>query len=422
MTDKANLTKRILSGMAIGVIIGLATGWLPAGSIRDQWLIGGLFQLIGGLFLQSIRMLVVPLVFVSLVCGAAALGDLSRLGRVGVRTLVFYLITTALAVSLALGISLLIQPGSGLRLEDVKTSGEIQTAAREPLIQHLLDLVPTNPVTALAEGKMLQVIFFALFTGLAAVAAGEKSRRFLEIFESTNEVLMSMVDLLMVLAPYGVAALIARTFADVGLDAVKPLMLFAFTVLAGLLLHMLLVYMTALRVIGRLKPGQFFRNFAPAMTVGFSTATSSGTLPVSMETLEARCGVSRKISSFTMPLGATINMDGTAIMQGVAVVFIAGVFQIPLSVQALITVVLTATLASVGTAGVPGVGLITLTMVLESVGLPVAGIALIIGVDRILDMARTAVNITGDAVVTILVAQSEGEFNQQIFDAENAAV
>lgn len=419
MENRLSLTKRILVGLVLGAIFGLGLTMLGKGSLKDIW-IAGIFDLVGGIFINSIRMLVVPMVFVSLVCGVTNLGDVTRLGRIGVKTMAFYLVTTAIAISLALSVSSLVQPGSGLSLAEL-SKHEASIGARQPLVKILKNIIPTNPIAAMAEGNMLQIIFLALLTGISATLVGNSARPVIELFHSANSVIMKMIMLLMHLAPYGVFALIAQTFASVGMDAMLPLLKYTFTVLFALLLHMVFVYLGALRVLGKLSPWQFIRNFVPAMSVAFSTASSNGTLPVTIETVEERCGVSESVASFTLPLGATINMDGTAIMQGVAVVFIANVYGIPLPLGSFLTVILTATMASIGTAGVPGVGMITLSMVLESVNLPVEGIALIIGVDRILDMARTVVNITGDAVCTLLIAKSEGEFDQEAYNVHSPA-
>ncbi|RKD34344.1 dicarboxylate/amino acid:cation symporter [Thermohalobacter berrensis] len=418
MKNKSSLTKKILIGLVLGALFGLILNKVPSGYIKDTLLIDGILQLVGGIFINAIKMLVVPLVFVSLVCGASAIGDIKKLGRVGGKTLLFYLITTCIAITLALVLGKLINPGIGLDLSNVlkvePTIGESKS-----LVNVITDMVPNNPIAALANGSMLQIIVFALLTGVTMAMIRDKAQPVIDIFNSLNEIMMKMVMVIMTIAPYGVFALIAKTFATVGYDAMLPLLKYMIAVLLALVLHATFTYMGALGTIGKLNPIQFFKNFAPAMGVAFSTASSSGTLPVTIDTAENRCGVSKNIASFTLPLGATINMDGTAIMQGVAVIFISQVYGIDLSLQALITVILTATLASVGTAGVPGVGLITLSMVLQSVGLPVEGIALIIGIDRLLDMSRTVINITGDTVCTILIAKSENEFDKDIYYAKN---
>jgi Na+/H+-dicarboxylate symporter len=418
MHKKNSLTIHILIGLVLGALVGIVTSYLPEGSLRDVWLIEGIFELVGSMFINAIKLLVIPLVFISLVCGVSALGDITRLGRIGGKTMAFYLISTSIAIALALIVAQQIKPGSGL---DMTKLVEQQPSINAPqsLVKTLQKIVPENPFMAMAEGNMLQIIFMALLVGIAATMSGEAAKPVLDIFESANEVIMKMVVIIMYFAPYGVFALIAKTFATVGFDAMLPLIKYTITVLLVLLLHITVVYMLALRGLGKLDPIKFFKNFLPAMSVGFSTASSSATLPITIETVEKRCGVSKSVASFTLPLGATINMDGTAIMQGVAVVFIAQVYQIDLTLGSFLTVILTATLASIGTAGVPGVGLITLAMVLESINLPVEGIALIIGIDRLLDMSRTAVNISGDAVCTLLVAKSEKEFDLEIYESDN---
>lgn len=421
MKGKTSLTQKILIGLILGVFFGIILNKLPASYIKDTIIINGILKLVGGIFINSIKMLVVPLVFVSLVVGASAIGDVNKLGRVGVKTILFYLVTTCIAITLALIVANIINPGIGLDLSNVLKK-EPTIGAAKSFVDVIIDMVPRNPIASLANGTMLQIIMFALLTGVTMALIREKAQPVIDIFNSLNEIMMKMVMIIMLIAPYGVFALITKTFATVGFDAMVPLLKYMIAVILTLLIHAILTYMGILGGLGKLNPLQFFKNFAPAMSVAFSTASSNGTLPVTIETVEQRCGVSKNIASFTLPLGATINMDGTAIMQGVAVIFVSQVYGIDLSLQAFLTVILTATLASVGTAGVPGVGLITLSMVLQSVGLPVEGIALIIGIDRLLDMCRTVVNITGDAVCTIIVSKSEGEFDEEKYYAKNKEV
>lgn len=418
MKKKSSLTKKIFIGLFLGIITGLILNIMPSSYLTETIIIGGILKLVGGVFISGIKMLVVPLVFVSLIVGASAIGDPKKLGRVGSKTIVFYMITTGVAILIALGLALITNPGIGLDLSNVVKSDPTIGEATS-VIDTIINMVPRNPISALASGKMLQIIVFALLTGVSIALLGKKAKPVLTLFDSLNEVMMKMVMIIMEIAPFGVFALIAKTFATVGFEAMVPLLKYFITVLIALGLHLVITYMGMLTFIGKLNPIQFFKNFVPAMGVAFSTASSSGTLPVTLKTAQERCGASESISSFTLPLGATINMDGTAIMQGVAVIFISQVYGIDLTLGAIVTVVLTATLASVGTAGVPGVGLITLSMVLQSVGLPVEGIALIIGIDRLLDMTRTAVNITGDTVCTLLISQFEGEFNEKVYYAKN---
>ena len=420
---QSSLTTRIvigmLAGIAVGVVLnGLLTSVLdPEG--RVAWLIqGGLikgvFYVGGAIFMASLKLLVVPLVFVSLVCGTAALEDVSRLGRIGGKTLGLYLLTTAIAVSLALLTAVWVAPGDGLELPT-----ETNFVAREApgLAETLVNIFPTNPIQAMAEGNMLQIIVFALLFGFAMTLSGDPGRRLLGVFEDANRVILRLVEVLMQVAPYGVFFLLAKVFAIQGLATILDLFQYFVTVLVVLLMHGLLVYPALLFVFSGLDPRALLRKMRTPISFAFSTASSNATLPVTLETVEEKLGVKNSVASFTIPLGATINMDGTAIMQGVATAFIAQAYGVELSVTQLLVVVLTATLASIGTAGVPGVGLIMLALVLNQVGLPVEGIGLIIGVDRLLDMVRTAVNITGDSVVSCIVAKSEGEFSPETYAA-----
>ncbi|GAB1488212.1 dicarboxylate/amino acid:cation symporter [Opitutaceae bacterium] len=419
MPKKRNtLTLHILIGMGAGLVTGGLInligndGWIQAG------LTEGLLQVVGRVFLASLQLLVVPLVFISLVCGSAALDDVRKVGRIGLKTASLYLFTTATAVAIALAIAVVVQPGRGFELS---TDTTFVPGEAPPLTEIIVNIFPSNPVRAMAEGNMLQVIVFAVLLGLALVMAGDAGKRILGLFEDANAVMMKLVTIIMVVAPYGVFALLARTFAAEGFAAIAPLAKYFVLVLAVLLIHGLGVYPLLLKVLTRLSPLQFLRNVRAVPIFAFSTASSSATLPVALETAEKRMGIGNPVASFTLPLGATVNMDGTAIMQGVATVFIAGAYGLTLTLSDYGMVVLTATLASIGTAGVPGVGLVMLSMVLNQVGLPVEGIALIIGVDRLLDMVRTAVNVTGDLVVSCIVAKSEGQLDETVFNAKNPA-
>jgi Na+/H+-dicarboxylate symporter len=411
------LTRRILIGMALGLALGIGLNALGNDGAVRTWLTDGLLQVGGAIFLASLKLLVVPLVFVSLACGTAALDDITRLGRVGGKTLGLYLVTTAIAVTLALLAAGLFQPGVGFELESAVT---FQAKEAPSLVETIVGLFPTNPVRAMAEGNMLQIIVFAGLFGLALTLAGEPGRRVHAFLEDTNAVILRMVMMLMVLAPIGVFCLIAQVFADQGFEAIRPLAQYFFVVLGVLLVHALVTYPVLLTGLAALNPVPFLRKMRDPVALAFSTASSNATLPVTLRTAEVRMGVRNSIASFTVPLGATINMDGTAIMQGVATGFIAQAYGIDLGFIDYLMVVLTATLASIGTAGVPGVGLIMLAMVLRQVNLPVEGIGLIIGVDRLLDMTRTAVNVTGDAAVSCVVAKSEGELDLSIYNDPQA--
>lgn len=418
---KSNLTRNIFIALILGIIVGVIFNKMPESKLIDEIIVGKGMAFIGSLFIRSIKMLVAPLVFFSIVCGSSSIGDIKKLGRVGGKTLGFYLTTTAIAISISIALALLINPGIGLDLSQISSQ---QPTIKEavPLGDVLLNMIPKNPIKALADGEMLQIIVFSILLGIAMSLVGEKAEPVKRVFDGMNEMMLKMVTMIMYIAPIGVFGLLVKTFSELGFEAMIYLGKYMLTVIFALIVHGVVTYLGALKTLGKVSPIQFIKNFAPAMSVAFSTATSSGTLPVTTEMVEERCGVSKEVASFTLPLGATINMDGTAIMQGVAVIFIAQVYGITLTVPQILTVVMTATLASVGTAGVPGVGLITLSMVLQAVNLPVEGIGLIMGIDRILDMTRTAVNITGDAVCTILIAKSESEFDEDIFYKDNKEI
>ncbi|KIL46793.1 dicarboxylate/amino acid:cation symporter [Jeotgalibacillus soli] len=403
---KLNLTAKILIALVIGIIVGLSLNIFAPNLFAplDVYL----FTPLGQIFLNLITMIVVPIVFFSIVLGVAGLGDPKMLGRMGVKTVGAFLITTAIAIVIGLALAIVIQPGAGSPFsEDELAASEFDASEAPSVSETLLNIIPTNPVAAMAEGNMLQIIAFAIFIGIALTALGEKTKGVLSLFEQGNDIMMFLVGIIMKFAPLGTFGLIASALGKAGFESLRNILLYAVVVLIALIIHGIVTYGTIVAVFAKKNPFWFFKNFFPAMAVAFSTSSSNATLPVSMETAQKRLNVPKPISSFVQPLGATINMDGTAIMQGVATIFIAQVYNIDLSFTALLTVVLTAVLASVGTAGVPGVGLIMLALVLTSVGLPVEGIGLIIGIDRILDMSRTAINITGDAAVALYVAETE---------------
>jgi len=468
--DSHALTIKIIIGMIAGISLGLILnyfGWV------DGWVktlvVDGAFLVVGKIFVASLQLLVVPLVLVSLICGTAALDDIRKVGTVGLKTLVLYLATTAIAISLAMGAALIVKPGKGIdgpamvegkqaevdavtrKIEDLGLGiSEVKQAVNElaekvegveppfaleegtavqkrgayepkeapPFSQVLIDIFPRNPFAAMSEGRMLQVIVFAVLFGLALTQSGEAGQRILGVFSDLNAVVMKLVVMIMLLAPYGVFCLVSRTFATQGGEALLPLFKYFVLVIGVLLLHGAVTYPVLLASLARLNPLQFLKQMWEVQVFAFSTASSNATLPVTLNAVENKLGVKNSVASFTVPLGATINMDGTAIMQGVATIFIAQAWNIDLSFAQLGMVIVTATMASIGTAGVPGVGLIMLSMVLLQVGLPVEGIAIIIGIDRILDMIRTAVNVTGDAMVTCVVGKWEGALDKDKFNQD----
>lgn len=416
---KLGLTSKILIGLFLGILFGVILSKMPGSYIKDTVLLGGIINVIGNGFTKAIKMMVVPLVFVSLVCGVSAMEDIKKLGRIGFKTMGFYLMTTAVAICISLALGVLLKPGAGLDLGTV-ASQSTTIAKNQSLSEIILNMIPSNPIEAFAKGEMLQIIFFAMLTGVSISLVGEKAKPLKKLFECANEVCMKMVSVIMMFAPFGVFALITNTFSTVGADAIESLVKYILVVLLGLLLHVVVVYGGSLKVFTKVSFIGFVRKFSKVAAVTFSTASSNASVPVSLELME-EMGVSKSIRSFTIPMGATINMDGTAIMQGVAALFIAQVYGVHLGINDMLTIVLTATLASVGTAGVPGVGMIMLSMVLQSVGLPLEGIGLIMGVERIIDMFRTTVNVMGDNTCTLVVASSEKELEVTNIDAAEVA-
>lgn len=397
--NKLSLSTKIFIGLALGVMAGLMFQSSP--EVATIYI-----KPLGNLFLNLIKMIIVPLVLSSLVVGSASTGDVGKLGRIGIKTLAYYLVTTAIAVVLGLFLANMVNPGLGLSIP-VDATAEAKEVPS--VIETFLNIIPTNPIQAMADANMLQIIFFALILGIGITLVGEKAKPFLTFFDSIAEVCYKIVAIIMAFAPIGVFGLITPVVAEHGPSALLPLLKVIITVYLSCFLHAAIVYSGAVYFSSKMSPVTFFKGAAPAMMVAFTTSSSSGTLPITMRCAEENLGVPKSISSFVLPLGATINMDGTALYQGVCALFVAQIYGIDLTFVQQLTIVLTATLASIGTAGVPGAGLIMLTMVLQSVGLPLEGMVLVGGIDRILDMARTCINITGDMAGAILVSATEGE-------------
>jgi len=415
MRDAARQTKSILialvAGAATGIAINLAKGVLPW---LDTVLVDVVFKLLGDVFRNGLMLLVVPLVFFSLTGGVASLRNLGELGRVGGRTLVLYVLTTVVAVSMALALALFFKPGADV---DQATTAFTPPAPPPPLLDQLIAMVPTNPVQALATMNMLQIIVFSILLGTAILMAGEPGQRVRAIVDDVGAVVMKLVTIVMLFAPVGVFALLARAIADLGFDQIIKLIQYFLLVLGTLLLQLLVVFPLMLRSVGGLDPRPWLRKMREVWLYAFSTSSSNATLPVTMRVVEQRLGASNRVASFTVPLGATVNMNGTAIMQGIACVFIAQLYGVDLTLEQLLTVVGMATVAAIGTAGVPSAGIVMLAAVLSQVGLPVDGIGLILAVDRLLDMTRTVVNVSGDAAVSIIVARREGELDMETYRA-----
>lgn len=391
-------------GFIVGIILGFLIGPIAGNPFIAEYLLPFL-NLIGQIFLALLKMLIVPLVFASIVTGAASIGDTKALGRIGVKTIALYIATTVVAIVIGLVLGNVLHPGVGLSIAGVQ--GEAKAGAS--MMEVILGIFPANPLKALVDGVMLQVIVFALFLGVAASLIGEKGQAFLRFNESLAEVMYKVTAFVMKFAPYGVFALIAVTAAKYGPALIGPFAKVILAVYVGCALQAIFVYSGLITVVVKRSPLWFFRGVREAMLGAFVTRSSSGVLAISMRNAQENLGVSEKISSFVLPLGATVNMDGTALYQGVCALFVAQAFGIHLSVGAQVGILITATLASIGTAGVPGAGLIMLSMVLSSAGLPIEGIGLVAGIDAVLDMARTCINVTGDLCVSAVVATSEGE-------------
>lgn len=415
-----SLGNQILIGMILGLIVGFIVNFYVTDPfIKDIVLMDNVFYLGGNLFIKLMKMLVVPLVFFSIVVGVASISDVRKIGSIGGTTILIYLITTALAVTIALIIGMLIQPGAGLHMGSLAETSNV--TVNQTMTDTILNMVPDNPFSSLASGDMLPVIIFGLLIGIILAKLRDETEIVNKFFTQGNKIMMEMTSIVMKFAPIGVFCLMARTFGGLGFDGIIPLTKYIICVLIGLAIQAFIVYPSLLVIATRLNPVRFFKRFFDVMFFAFSSSTSNATIPLNMDKLQ-EMGVSRDVSSFTIPLGATINMDGTAIMQGVAVMFAAQAYGIDLGTSALLTVIFTAVMASIGTAGVPSVGLVTLTMVFNSVGLPVQAIGIIFGIDHILDMFRTAVNVTGDAICTIIVSFRNKSMDTDIYNGKKQPI
>jgi len=417
-----SLTIKVLVGVFLGILLGLfinLSGLNGEGGWINTYIVDGLFFVVGKMFVNGLKMLVVPLVFFSLICGVCGIGNLNTLGRVGGKSFLLYMMTTAIAIAVAISLAVSVGLGKGMQFEEATSFTAKETP---PLSEVIINIVPSNPVQAMANGDMLPLIFFSILVGISMLMLGEKSTPLVKGAEIANEVMMKMVTIIMAVAPYAVFVLIAKSVAELGLELLIQLAAYVAVLVSALLIHLLFTLMIVLKFFSGLNPIMFLRKIRSAQVFAFSTASSNATIPVTLKTVTQRLGVDNAVASFTVPFGATINMDGTAIMQGVATVFIANIYGLELGVAGYLTVILMSVLASVGTAGVPGVGLIMLSMVFTQVGLPVEGIGLILGVDRLMDMIRTAVNVSGDAVVSSIVAKSEGSMDLKVYDDLKAGV
>lgn len=416
-TIKVSLTFKVLVGMILGIIFGLVINILELNtenSFINLYIINGLFHIMGQMFITALKMLVVPLVFFSLITGVLGIGSIKSLGRAGIKSFGLYLFTTAIAIAIAIFIAATFDIGKGVNMDVSATF----SAKNAPSISEVIvGIIPGNIVDALASGNMLQIIFFSILVGISILLAEKKAKSIINIVEAGNEIMIKMVNIVMIFAPYAIFALLAKALANIGLDLLLDLASYVLVLIAALAFHLYVVLMIILKVFTNLNPYIFLKKMRDTQIYAFSTSSSNVVIPITLRTITKKLGVDNSIASFSIPLGATINMDGTAIMQGVATIFIANIFNIDLNLTSYLVIIFMAVLASIGTVGVPSSGLIMLTMVFEQVGLPVEGIALILGVDRLLDMIRTAVNVSGDAVVSIIVAKSENKFNENIYNS-----
>ncbi|MHA6260715.1 dicarboxylate/amino acid:cation symporter [Sporosarcina sp. CAU 1771] len=414
MFKNFGLTKQIILALVLGIVIGIILYNLPASHFKDTILINGIFYAIGKMFISTLKMLIVPVVFFSLIVGVSSLDNIKQLGRIGIKTMSYYLLTTAFAITLALLIGTAINPGKGLDMT-VISKNDVTINEPVPFFETIINIIPENPISSMAQANMLQVLFFAIIVGLVITILGENVPTIKKLASESNDLFLKMITLVMAFAPIGVLALTAKTFAELGYDVMLPLTKYLGIIFFVLALQVVF-YLLLIRYVGNVSPLKFLNKVMPPLSIGFSTASSAAALPVSLRTAEESLGINKKVASFTLPLGATINMDGTAIMQGIATIFIAQVYLVDLAFTDYLIIIVTATLASIGTAAVPGAGLIMLSLVLTSVNLPIEGIALIIGIDRIVDMARTSINITGDLVGATIIAKSENELDLEMYN------
>ena len=405
-----NNTFQIIFALVLGVIFGGAMKILPPHVYVDDIIVNGILKLLGNGFIELVKMTVMPLVFVSLVCGVSSFGDSKKLGSVGTKTLFMFFITTLISIVLSIFLTIVFKPGVGLNIASVASNMEYVPQEAKSMIDILLDIIPSNPIRAMSKGNLLQVLVFAVFFGVALGGLKEKAEPLIKIFEITNDCIMKIVSMIMVITPIGVFALISNTVYSIGVESLLGILKMCGVVILALLIQAFAVYGFIYKIMTGFSFIKFLKNYSETASIAFSTSSSNATLPFSMKMME-KMGVNKAVYQFVLPIGSTINMAGTAIMQGVSAVFIAQAYGLELPIQSMVTITVTAILASVGAAGVPGVGMIMMTMVLESVGLPVEGIALIIGLDRILDMVRTVVNVMGDCICAVVVAKSENDIN-----------
>ncbi|KIM13348.1 MAG: sodium:dicarboxylate symporter [Sulfurovum sp. FS08-3] len=417
--NKISLTTQFIVGMVLGIMAGLVLNYTGMNA-PDSFLMGTL-EIVGRMFLAMLKLLVVPLVLFSLLSGVLGIGNISTLGKVGSASFILYIFTTAIAIITAIGIALIVNPGAGI--EPIAKEGtELHTKETPPISEVLINIIPSNIFEALSSDNMLQIIFFAIFFGIALLMVGNKIKPIAQGIELLNEAMMNMVNMVMAIGPYAVFALMTKAVATLGMGMLIELGGYVLVVILTLCVHLFVTLMILFRLLSGLSPMILLKKLRGVQIFAFSTSSSNATIPITLQTLTQKMGIDNSVASFTVPFGATINMDGTAIMQGVATVFVANLYGVELGLTGYLSVIVMAILASIGTAGVPGAGLVMLSMVFVQVGLPIEGIAIILGVDRLLDMLRTIVNVSGDVVVSVIVAKRQNKLHLATFNDPDAGV
>lgn len=411
---KISQSVQILLGLVLGILFGLFCNLTMSAEFFNT-LATNVLSPVGTIFLNGLKVTIVPLVMLSISTGIASIGDPKKLGRVGGKTIIYFLITTIIAVIIGLALGSIVKPGAGV---DLVLEKAYEGKQGNTIIQMLVNMFPSNLFESMLKTDMLAILVFSIIFGLGIVILGDQTKQLVDILNQANLVMMKFIEFFMLLAPYAVFCLIAKVVGQIGIAAMLPLFKYLLCILIGCLIQLIVVYGGMLQIFANKSIIKFIQKFAPVMSFAFSSQSSTASIPLNIDTCEKRLGISRKISSFILPFGATVNMNGTAVLQGVAILFVAQYSGVTLTISQLVTVVLTAVLSCIGAAGMPGTALIMLTAVCQSVGLPLDAIALLMGVDRIADMIRTTINVTGDAVVSLIVSKGENEFDEEVFDSK----
>jgi Na+/H+-dicarboxylate symporter len=416
-SKKISLNTKIILALSAGLLVGMTVGDSRVGDFLKEYIIFGLFYTIGQLFLNTLSMLVVPVVLLSLVSGIAGLGNIKRITKLGGITIGYYFFTSVVAVILSISAAYIIKPGE--KILELKDTFKLHQG--ESFSKAFINFFPSNPFASIEQGNMVQIIVFTILVGISISILGKKVEGTINLFRQANKLVLKMINMVMSVAPIGIFALVINVFAREGFDAFAPMLKYMGTIVIVLLIQFFFVYGGIIKMIG-LSPEMFLRKMKQVILTSFATSSSNATLPIAMSAMQYKCGVSHKITSAALPFGVSVNKDGTAIMQGVAVIFISQAYGIDLTFTALVTALIFAIISTIGTAGIPGAGMISIGLVLSQVGLPIEGIALIIGVDRLLDMSRTVINLVGNSVGALLVAKMDGKLNELVYNDPDAGI